>query len=156
MITKVGLTRDRRRKQPWLVYWFGTPDAKGKQRKYAKSFRHSREAKAFQVDKQAELNKGAPRDKPEAVTLGRLLDEFTNARLTTLSHSTQLGYKNTMEQLREFFGPSRPVRAIRQQHAESFVASRKRRDGRNGELSSWTRSRHVMNCGAIFSAAIDW
>ena len=61
-----------------------------------------------------------------------------------------------MDQLRAYVGTNCKVRDIRQRHAESFMASRKRCDGRPGDLSSWARARHLINCRAIFSAAVDW
>ncbi len=59
MNTKVGLQHDKARQKPWRAYWFGEADPEtGRQRKYVKSFKHSREAREFQVEKQAELNRG--------------------------------------------------------------------------------------------------
>ncbi len=58
--------------------------------------------------------------------------------------------------MREHFGSGRKLRSIQQRHAESFLASRKRRDGRPGELSSWTRARHLIHARAVFQAALDW
>lgn len=157
MITKVSVAHDPRRKLPWIVRWFGDVDHEtGRQRRYSKSFRHSRDAKAFHVEKQAELNKGALRDKPQAVAFGRLLDEFTEARIGTLSHSAQAGYRNTITQLREHFGDGRDIRQIEQRHAETFMATRKRLDGRPTELSTWSRKHHLKHCRAIFSAAVEW
>jgi len=58
MKTRVGLCHEPRRKLPWRVYWHGDPDPDaGRQRKYVKSFRYSREAKAFQAEKQAALTR---------------------------------------------------------------------------------------------------
>ncbi|GAF74630.1 unnamed protein product, partial [marine sediment metagenome] len=142
---------------PWRVYWFGDADPEtGRQQKYVKSFRHSREAREFQTNKQADLNRGEARDRPEDVMLGRLLDEFWEARVANLSYVSREGYKNTMEQLRECFGEARPLSRIDRRHAETFMATRKRRDGRSGDLSSWSRARHLMHCRAIFGAAVEW
>ena len=126
MKTKVGLQQVKGRKLPWRVYWHGTPDENGKQRQHTKAYKHNHEAKAFQVEKQAELNRHGPRDHLEAVTLGRLLDEFQSSRLAALKYATQISYGNTTKQLREYFGDDKPVRQIRQQHAEAFIVSRRR------------------------------
>jgi len=157
MKTKVGLSHEPKRKLPWVVYWFGQPDDEtGKQRKYTKCFRYNREAREFQTDKQTQFDRGGPRDKPADVTLGRLLDEFWDARVSGLSHSSQACYRNTVSQLREHFGNSRPVRLIEQRHAETFMAARKRRDGRPGCLSGNARKQHLKYCRAIFNAAVEW
>ena len=83
MKTKVGLSHEPKRQRPWLVYWWGEPDPDtGKQRKYTKCFQYNREARSYQASKQAELDRGGPRDDPVNVTLGQLLDEFSEARLS--------------------------------------------------------------------------
>ena len=59
MITKVSVHNEPGRSLPWIVRWFGDYDpVTDKQRRYSRAFRHSREAKVFQCDKQAELNHG--------------------------------------------------------------------------------------------------
>lgn len=157
MITNVGLYHEPQRKLPWLVRWWGDPDPDtSRQRKYTKSFRYQREARAFQAAKQDELNRGGPRDRPEDVTLKRLIGEFSEARLAHLSYGSREGYQNTMDQLITHFGGGRKVRQIELRHAEMFMATRKRLDGRAGQLSSWSRARHLINCRAIFNAAVSW
>ncbi len=157
MKTAVGLRNESRRKLPWLTYWWGDPDHEtGRQRKYSKSFKYKADAKAFQAKKQAEFDAGAPRDKPEDVTLGRLLDEFETNRLAGLSHSSKCCYARTIQQLRGHFGSDRPIKAIEQRHTERFMVTRKRMDGRRGELSSWSRAQHHKQASAMFNAAIEW
>ncbi|UCC30002.1 MAG: tyrosine-type recombinase/integrase [Phycisphaerales bacterium] len=156
MKTRVGLSHEPKRKLPWLVYWFGEPDDSGRQRKYSKTFRYQRKARAFQAKKQTELDRGGPRDRVEDVTLGRLLDEFWEARVAGLSFKSRECYQNTLDQLREHFGNQRPIRGIKQRHAETFMTSRKRRDGRTGGLSTWTRRQRLTHCRAVFQAAVDW
>ena len=157
MKTRVGISHEPKRKRPWLVYWFGEPDPETcRQRKHAKCFRHSREARSFQATKQVELDQGGPRDGPADVTLGRLLDEFWEARVVPLSFKSEEGYRNTMNQLREYFGKSQLLRRVERRHAETFMATRKRRDGRNGELSTWTKLKLVTHGRAIFGAAVAW
>ena len=157
MKTAVGLSHENKRKLPWLVYWWSDPDYEtGKQRKYSESFPYKADAKAFQAKKQAELDAGGQRDKPLVVTLSQLLDEFTAARLASLSYSSQQCYKNTLDQLLEHFGKDRKIRDIGQRRAETFMATRKRRDQRPGELSSWAKSQHLKQCRAVFGAAVAW
>ncbi len=68
MKTKVGLSHEPKRKLPWLVYWWGEPDQDiGKQRKHTKCFQYNREAREFEAAKQAELDRGGPRDRPTNV-----------------------------------------------------------------------------------------
>ncbi len=157
MKTKVGLSHEPKRKLPWLVYWWREPDREtGKQRKHTKSFRYNREAREFQAARQAELDRGGPRDKRADVTLGRLLDEFWDARVAGLSYKSQECYTNTIGQLREHFGNPRSLRQIEQRHAETFMATRRRRDGRTDGLSTWTRRQLLTHCRAAFGAAVAW
>ncbi len=140
-----------------MVRWYGEPDPDtGKQKRSGRSFRQSRDAKAFLIEKQHQLDEGVPQDLPIDVTLGRLLAEFEEARLAGLSYASQIGYGNTTNQLLEYFGCTRKVRTIQQRYAEAFLATRKRRDGRPGELSSWSKARHLIHCRAIFGAAVQW
>ncbi len=110
MISAVLLLHEPKRKRPWVVRWYGEPDWNtGKQRRYGRSFRHSREPKAFLAEKEAGLDDGAPRDPPQNVTLSRLIAEFEEARLATLSFASQQAYRNTIAQLvstSAAFGPS--------------------------------------------------
>ncbi len=157
MITQACLLHEPKRSKPWVVRWYGEPDWNtGKQRRYGRSFRHSREAKAFLAEKQSGLDDGAPRDPPQNVTLGRLIAEFEEARLATLSFASQQAYRNTIAQLVEYFGRLRAIRCLCRRHAEAFLAGRTRRDGRPGELSSWSHYHHRKHCRGIFGAAVEW
>lgn len=139
------------------MYWWGDPDPEtGRQRKYSQAFKYNREAREFQAAKQAELHQGGLRDRPKDVTLGQLLDEYRDARVAHLSHSSQEGYRNTMTQLREHFGACRSIRSVSQRQAETFMATRKRRDAKPGSLSTWTKRQILVYCRAIFRAAVDW
>lgn len=145
-----------RGKRCWLVRWWGTPNEHtGKQKRYSKSFEHQRDAKAFQAEKQAELNRGLARD-PVVLTLEELVREFEETRLSTLSYASQVAYKNTTDQMLEYFGRQRKIVVIKTRHAEAFMATRKRRDDRVGELSGWSRLRHLMHARAVFAAAVAW
>ncbi len=156
MITAVSLLEERHRKCPFVVRWHGEPDVEtGKQKRYGRSFESIREARVFLAQKQAELDRGTPRD-PVDVTLECLVDEFAEARLSTLSHASKSGYGNTTDQMLAYFGRERRVRDIQRRQAEAFIATRQRCDGRPGELSSWSRVRHLIHCRAIFGAAVEW
>lgn len=86
----------------------------------------------------------------------RLLDEFWEARIANLSLSSQECYRNTIGQLREHFGNLRQIRVIEQRHAEAFIASRKRLDGKARRLATWSLKQHVKHCRAMFGAAVEW
>ncbi len=156
MITKVNLLHRPDRAKPWVVRWYGDPHPQtGKQKRYGKSFRYCHVAKDFFAEKQSALNKGEARD-PIDVTLEQLIGDFEEARLSGLSYSSILGYQNTISQMLEYFGSKRKIRDMRQQHAEAFIASRIRCDGRIGELSTWAKARHLIHSRAIFTAAVAW
>lgn len=157
MRTQVGLQHDRTRGKPWRVYWYGDADPEtGRQRKYTQSFEHAREARDFQAEKQTELNRGAPRDPAPDMTLGQLLDEFEAARVGNLSQSSIDRYGCTIAELREHFGDGCPIGQVDKRRAETFIASRARKDGKPGKLASWTLKQHVKHCRAIFGAAVEW
>jgi len=156
MNVSVTILHEPKRKRPYLVRWWGEPDPEtGKQRRYSVSFMTQSEAKAFQAEKLASLNRGQPRD-PVNVSLEELVEDFTEARLSQLSYASRIGYENTIEQMLSHFGRATSIRHIDRRRAEAFIASRKRRDGRPGDLSSWSRARHLIHARAIFAAAVAW
>lgn len=147
---------EKGRASPFLVRWFGSPDpTTGAQVRYSKAFKSRQQAKAFFAEKQAEFYRGAPRD-PVNVTLGELVEEFRQTRLVGLSHATCISYEHTIKELIGYFGRLKLIREIQRRHAEAFIASRKRCDGRKGELSSWSKARHVINCRALLGSAVSW
>ena len=54
------------------------------------------------------------------------------------------------------FGHGRKLPSIETRHAETFMVTRKRLDGRDGKLSSWALAHHLRRCRAIFNAAVTW
>ena len=50
----------------------------------------------------------------------------------------------------------RAIKAVEQRHAERFMVTRRRMDGRKGELSSWSKAGHHKQASAIFNAAGMW
>ncbi len=157
MNTQVTLLHEPWRASPWVVRWYTDPDSQtGKQKRQGKLFKHSRDAKVFQVAKQAELDRGERPQQVEEVTLQRLIDEVFSARLAAHRHASLESYKNTTDQLIEYFGADRSIRDVHQRHAEAFLASRKRRRGKGRALASWTLYHHRKHCRVIFGAAVEW
>jgi len=157
MITNVGLYHEVKRKRPWLVAWWEVPDPEtGRQKKRTKTFQYKRDAQAFRCEKQEEINDGSLASENREVALKRLLDEFREARLAKLSHSSKMCYENTINQLLTYFGGEIIISAIQQRNAESFMSSRRRLDGRPGELSTWSLAQHLKHSRAILGAAVDW
>ena len=124
MTTKVGLYRDKRNKhRPWVVRWFGEYDPeKGKQRHYSKAFARKRDAEAFRAATQAEMNRGSPRDQPEEISVGEFAGRFFATKGKTHRNGTRLVYRNTLEQLEAHFGTHTPLRQIRPELADRFIA----------------------------------
>ena len=55
--TKVGIFHDPRKRQPWVVRWFGEYDpATGKRRRYGKACKLKRDAERFRAATQAEFD----------------------------------------------------------------------------------------------------
>ncbi len=156
MIATVNLLHLPKRRSPHIVRWWGEPDPEtGTQKRYGRSFMTMTEARKFYVEKQSEMDRGKPRD-PVDATLEELFAEFEKARLSLLSYASKIGYQLTIQQMLAQFGRNLKVRHLERRHAESFIATRKRCDGRAGELSPWARARHLIHCRAIFSAAVEW
>lgn len=157
MITTVSLLHETQRGgRQHVVRWYGAPDPEtGKQKRHGRSFNRRIDARKFQVEKQIELDLGGPRD-PVDATLKALFSEFEKSRLAALSYASQNGYRNTTDQMLSYFGRQRKVRDLQRRHAEAFLVTRTRRDGRPGELSTWSKARHLIHCRAIFAAAVEW
>ena len=157
MLTTVQLLYEPKRRKPWVVRWHGEPDAEtGRQRRHGRAFQYKRDAAAFQAEKQHEVANEGPRDRAEDVTLQRLIREFEDARLATLSHASREGYRHTLRLLIDHFGKLRSVRSIPLRQGEAFIAACKRTDGRAGDLAPWSRLRHIIHCRALFNAARAW
>jgi integrase len=157
MKTTVSIYHEPRRKLPWLVCWWGDPHPEtGKQKKYSQSFKYKREALDFQSAKREELRRTGFRDPPKDLTLDQLYAEFQLARLAHLSYGSAVCYENAMVHLRAHFGAARFIRRIDQRHAERFMASLRRRDGRNGTLAEATRAQILRHARTIFNAAVEW
>lgn len=159
MTTRVGLYYCRAKRLPWVARWFGEYDpAKGQRRRYSKAFRLKRDAEAFQVSKQAELNSGGRRDAPVDMTVGAFCEKFVATCLRNHSHSDRVCYLNTINQLKAFLDSNRLLRLVDRQQAEEFISSRVRLDTKRKEkeLSGWTRAQHVKHCRAMWRRACKW
>jgi len=157
MRTAVTLEHEPGRKLPWIVRWYGEPNEEGRQRHYSRSFSTSREAKAFRDAQQVDMDRGnVSRDRVEPIPLQRLIAEFTAARVAGKCPSTVAGYEGTFRQLVEHFGKARDIQAIDVRHAETFIATRRRVDGKPRPLAAWSRRHHLKHCRALFRAAKAW
>lgn len=157
--TRVGISRDPRKKHGWICRWFGEYDpVTEKQRRYSKAFERKRDAERFQAAKQAEFNSGATRDRPADISLTEYCKQFTDTCLRNRSQSHRTCFENTMTQLRSHFGADQGVRRVDRQQAEQFINSRvrvhKNRCGQ--EVSSWTRAQHLKHCRAMWRKAVAW
>ncbi len=156
MNVTVSLLHEPSRKRPWIVRWWGNPDSDtGKQKRYGRVFKYSHEAKAFEAEKRTSHNRGEPRD-PVNVTLEELVADFEEARVSSLSYKSKIGYENTTKQLLVYFGKKRKVRDIGRREAEAFIATRKRVCNGESDLSSWAKTRHLIHARSIFTAAKVW
>ncbi|HOW74103.1 MAG TPA: tyrosine-type recombinase/integrase [Phycisphaerae bacterium] len=158
MTTKVGLYRERRnRSRPWIVRWFGGYDpATGKQRHYSQAFATKREAEAFQAAKQAELNRGKPRDLPRDITVGEFVHRFLESKVRNRRAATRYNYAHTLKQLVAFAGATTLIRMVTPEVADTFVATRERVAQTGTGYSSWSRNQHLGNMKIAFNVAVRW
>ena len=121
---RITLTKDGRsiRKQPYLVRWYGEFDPTvGKQKRYSNSFAKRKDAELFMEQLKEEFEAGMPRDQFE-ITIKELCDKFISTRKNILSKSTIDGYQDTINELLKYFCPTSPIKKIRQEDAEQFIA----------------------------------
>ena len=158
MTTKVSLYRDKRNKhRPWIVRWFGEYDpTKGKQRQYSKAFARKRSAESFQAAKQAELDRGAPRDRPRDIGVGDFILRFLDTAVRNRRPATRYNYEFTLKQLEEFVGKATPLRSISAELADRFIATRTRVAKWGKGYSPWSRNRQLGNAKAAFNTAVRW
>jgi integrase len=158
MTTKVGVYKEKRNKnKPWVVRWFSEYDpAKGKQRHYSKSFARKRDAESFAAAKQAELDQGQPRDRPQEITLGEFTRRFKESHLRNRRSATRYHYSLTLQQLNEFIGEHTLLRDIGPELADRFVSTRQRVAKIGKGYSPWSRNRQLGNAKTVFNAAVRW
>jgi len=156
---KVGLYRDPRKQNPWIVRWFGDIDpTSGKQRRYSKAFRLKAVAEKFQIQKAQELNDGNPRDKADRVTLGAFCKDWLKSRKTELQPATYDLYLQTVKRLEGYFGKTLFLKDVTPKQAAVFVSQQKSvADKHEGEpLSGWTIEQIKRHCKTIFGTAVEW
>jgi len=158
-VDRVGVYYEKKRIKPWLVRWYGENNARGRPRRYSKSFKLKRDAFAFQSDKQAKLNSGAQRDDIK-ITLEELCNKFLDSRKHSLRKASLDRYELTISQLKEYFDPGCQIRRIRRHDAEMFVATREiihpDHKRKHKDLSAGARNRYSSCAHTIFTAAVDW
>lgn len=95
----------------------------------------------------------APRVKPEALTLGALLDRFEAA--VTVKSSTMIAYGQAIRMLRDHFDDSVPVASITPVHADEWrKAITEPTKGKR--LATATVSKRVRVAKAVFRKAVKW
>ena len=155
----VGLYHDKRKARPWIIRWYGAADDEGQARRYSKAFIRKRDALAFQAEKQSEFDKGGIRDIVK-LTLRELCEKFIAIQKGKLKPSTMNRHWQTFEQLQHFFGADYPVRLIRREDAERFIATRSimhpdhKRTKR--DIAAGTRERYLDGAKSLFTSAVNW
>jgi integrase len=158
---KIGLYKDDRpiRKKRYIARWEGVCDITGKKKRYSRSFARKKDAEAFIAQKESDFNAGMPRDERK-ITLCELCNKFIKSRENRLRHSTIRGYKETIEQLENYFGSGKLINNVRLEDAESFVANLKLASPSHLEkgkkLSDSSRNKHLRQAKSIFTSAVDW
>ncbi|MBX3385383.1 MAG: site-specific integrase [Phycisphaeraceae bacterium] len=95
----------------------------------------------------------APRVKPEALTLGAMLDRFEKA--VTVKASTMIAYGQALRMLRDHFGESTPLASITPAHADEWrKAITEPTKGKR--LATATVSKRVRVAKAVFRKAVKW
>jgi integrase len=157
--TKVGVFHDARKRQPWVVRWYGEYDpANGKQRRYSKGFRLKRDAEGFRAAKQAELDKGGQRDSPTAISLGTFCKKYERQRRHEWAESTRGHVEDVCGRLLTFFGEDAPLSTITGDRAAAFWAGARkiRRQFEGDELSKSTRNWLLRYAKTMFNYAVEW
>jgi len=152
MNTQPIITKDPRKKLPWIVRWHGDYDpATGNQKRYSKAFRIQKEAEAFKAEKLLDFNKGGRRDDPEKMTLGQFCEKFLETK-KGMKHSTYIAWENECNRLLDHFRADKLLRSIKAMDAAPFLNAQKNRcpkQKRNGEpLAAFTREKLKRNCRA--------
>jgi len=157
MTTKVSIFRDKRKKRPWIVRWFGWPDpVTGEQRRYSKSFRLKSEAESFRADKMAEFKEGNSRDPIRETTLGEFCRDWMEVNRSDLGPETVRLYENTVQRLLAHFPSDMPIMQITRADTQKFVARLARFGGSKKPLAKATKLRTLRQCRTLFDDACEW
>jgi len=157
MNKKIGLYEEKTCKgKQWRCRWFGEYDPNtGKQKRYSKTFRLKKDAQRFNKGKDAEFEKGDPRD-PSTETLQEYCLWWLQYRAKgqALRPATIELYKTTMARLCHYFGDATLLRQVTAQAAEMFLAELNPMKG-DKPLSNWTHHQILRQCKTLFGDAED-
>ena len=158
----ITITKDTKsgRKKIWLVRWWETYDcATGKQPYRSKSFGTKKEAQKFKQEKIEELEMGMPQQRQE-LTLEQLCGEYLSTKKDELKNTTTEGYRNTINQLLDYFPPRTPIKRIQPEQAQQFIGSLKfvsrSHAKKNKPIAHATRNKHLRQAKSIFNLAVEW
>jgi integrase len=158
----ISIQKDTRniRKKPYLVRWVGEFDPHtGKQKRYCKSFEKRNYAERFVQKKKDEFESGMSRDEVN-ITLDQLCTKFLSVNQREYTSATIQVYSNTINRLKDYFHPTLPIKHIKQEHAQQFIAQlncvRKDYVNNKAELSDAARNLQLRNCKRIFTLANEW
>jgi integrase len=108
----------------------------------------------------------APRVREEVHTLEQLLTDFTDCN-AGLKPATVANYAQTLDSLRDFYGPDRPLSMITRKSADEWKKAittapqgegrrKKKRLSPNGKLAPATVSKRVKVAKQLFAKGVSW
>jgi integrase len=155
---KVKMTKDRRNKaSPWILRCCDGPDpVTGKNKWCQKSFKYKKDAEDFKTDLKVGISDSTCQDNHTMINLKEFCTDYSQSMKARLRPSSIYLYQQTIERLVKYFGAYRPLQDIKPRTADTFIAELERIDGKEGELSNWSKSRVLRNCRTIFETAVDW
>lgn len=99
---------------------------------------------------------GKQRDKAEEITLKYFTEDWLKIREPEFQPPTIKVYENAIARLLDYFGENMLLSKITPLLATKFISELQRLDGKEGNLSDWSRHRALRNCKTMFGAAVDW
>lgn len=157
MTTKVSVFRDKRKKKPYVVRWFGWPDpVTGEQKRYSRSFRLKKDADDFAAAKTTEFNDGKARDRTQDISLAVFCEDWLRVNRDDLSPETVRLYENTVRRLLAYFRAQVALTRITRAEAQKFIARLHRFNGSSRPLSKATKLRTLRQCRTLFEDACEW
>jgi integrase len=157
MNKKIGLYKEKTCKGvQWRVRWFGEyNETTGKQKRHSKTFALRKDAERCIKVKDAEFERGAPRD-PSKVTLKEYAERWLHnkTKIEGVRPSTAILYKLTLDRLDKYFGDCL-LRKIDRRTAQSFLADLQPLQSAKSSLSGWSRHRVLRHCKTLFKDAVQ-
>lgn len=153
------IIRDKRKKKPYLVRYYGDYDAATDSRaRRSKSFAKKRDAERFRAKMQRAADRGAPLDPPTDPTLGEFSDLYLERRAHEWRATTKAHVMVLIARLIAYFGRARKLSTITPAHAAAFWSSSTciREERKGGELSRSTRNRILRDAKCMFGYARAW